>query len=67
MVYERQLIVWTWLAFPQEINAILLPAKDEVGTAFLVISPHPLGRDADRALSSCYCHPHRKVVRPHGH
>lgn len=35
-------------------KATLLPAKDEACTAFLVLSLHPFGRDADEALTLCY-------------
>lgn len=35
-------------------KAILLPAKDEACSAFLVLSPHPFGRDADGALPPSY-------------
>lgn len=35
-------------------KAILLPAKDEACSAFLVLSAHPFGRDADEALTLCY-------------
>lgn len=35
-------------------KAILLPAIDEACSAFLVLSAHPFGRDADEALTRCY-------------
>jgi len=35
-------------------KAILLPAKDEACSAFLVLSAHPFGRDAYGALTRCY-------------
>ncbi|AOE86312.1 hypothetical protein THL1_3764 [Pseudomonas sp. TCU-HL1] len=39
---------------PNVTSTILLPAKDEACSAFLVLSPHPFGRDADEALTLCY-------------
>lgn len=35
-------------------KAILLPAKDEACSAFLIRSTHPFGRDADEAQTRCY-------------
>lgn len=39
---------------PITTKVILLPAMDEARSAFLVLSPHPFGRDADGALTRCY-------------
>ena len=39
---------------PSTTKVILLPAKDEACSAFLILSPHPSGRDAYGALARCY-------------